>query len=138
MRAWPFLLLPFFGCTVVSTARLPGGPQAQDVFVLSGDLHQPYDSLGPIQATRKGVLVFGFADPAGTDLESGMADLVEELHRMGADGAINVHYEQSQYLPATRALFAVLFFIPLPTHCTLSGEAVKLKGPARPVPGMGL
>jgi hypothetical protein len=127
MRAWPFLLVPLFGCTVVSTARLPGGPQARDVFVLSGDWREPYDSLGPIQATREGVLLFGFGDPAGTDLESGMADLVEELHRMGADGAINARFRQTQYLTAAKVFAAIFFIFPLPTGVTLTAEVVKLR-----------
>jgi len=135
-RPVALLALLFFACTNVNTARLPVARDARDVFVTSGDLHQPYESVGPVQATRKGALAFGFFDPAGTSLDEGLADLVLEARAMGAEGIINVHYEQTQYLPFTRVLFAILFFIPLPSEVTLTGEAVKLKRGAIPPGGI--
>lgn len=43
---------------------------------------------------------------------------------MGGDGAIHVRFHQTQYLPLTRVL---LFWFPLPTHVTVTGEVVKLR-----------
>ena len=45
---------------------------------------------------------------------------------MGGDGIINVRFEQTQYALPTRILFAILFFIPLPSESTITGEVVKL------------
>jgi hypothetical protein len=129
MHRLAFLVALLAACTVVNHA-LPSAQGQPGVFVTAGDTRQPYESLGPVQVTRKGVLLFGFADPAGTDLDAGMADLAEEARRMGADGVINVRFQQTQYLPATRVLFAILFIVPLPSECTLTGEAIKLRAVA--------
>ena len=53
------------GCTTVDVARAPDTGRGRDVFVTTSDLPGPYKSLGVVQATRRGVLLFGFADPAG-------------------------------------------------------------------------
>ena len=125
------LLLAMTGCTTVSVATLPSAGGARDVFVTTSDISSPYQSLGLVQVTRKGVLLFGFGDPAGTDLEGGLREsLLPEVRRMGGDGIINVHFHQTHYPLPTRILFAVLFFVPLPTQVTLSGEVVRL-GAAR-------
>jgi hypothetical protein len=109
----------------------------RDVFVTTGDVKGPYQSLGVVQTTRRGVLLFGFADPAGTDVEAGMYEsLIPEVRRMGGDGIMNVRFQQTQYILPTRILFAVLFFIPLPSEVTLSGEVVKL-GPGAAPPSAG-
>jgi hypothetical protein len=55
---------------------------------------------------------------------------------MGGDGIMNVRFQQTQYILPTRILFAVLFFIPLPSEVTLSGEVVKL-GPGAAPPSAG-
>lgn len=116
------------GCTTVSVAPLPAGGGARDVFVTTSDLSVPYESLGLVQVTRKGVLLFGFADPAGTDLEGGLREsLLPEVRRMGGDGIINVSFHQTQYGVPTRVLFALLFFAPLPSQVTLKGEVVRLR-----------
>jgi hypothetical protein len=63
-------------CTTVDMARAPSARGGRDVFVSTADMPGPYKSLGVVQATRRGVLLFGFADPAGTDLQ---ANLDEQL-----------------------------------------------------------
>jgi hypothetical protein len=100
----------------------------RDLFVTSGDIGVPYRSLGLVQTTRKGVVVFGWVDPAGTDLQAGFDDLMREARVAGADGVINVRYHQTQYQTLTRAVVLVLFFIPLPAEVTVTGELVRLEG----------
>jgi hypothetical protein len=122
-----FLLVALTGCTMVNVARLPQSRAGRDVFVSTGDPEGPYTSLGLVQTTRKGVVLFGFLDPAGTDLESGFREsLLPQVRSLDGDGIINVRFQQTQYPLPTRILFAVLFFIPLPSQVTLTGEVVKL------------
>ncbi len=131
------LLGALAGCTTVDVARMPKATRGPDVFVTTGDLPGPYRSLGVVQATRRGVLLFGFADPAGTDVQSSLDEqLLPQVRGMGGDGIINVHFQQTQYALPTRLLFALLFFIPLPSEATLTGEVVKL-APGAPTPGSG-
>lgn len=116
------------GCTVVNQVRVPSTPGGPKTFVTAGDIDQPYESLGIVQVKRGGLLLFGFADPVGTDLEAGFTrSLIPEIERLGGDGAVNVRFEQTQYLPVTRAIFAVFFIIPLPSQVVVSAEVVKLK-----------
>ncbi|HLL52848.1 MAG TPA: hypothetical protein VK447_04825 [Myxococcaceae bacterium] len=116
------------GCTTVNTAKLQSDRSGRDIFVSAGDIPEPYDSLGLVQATRSGVRVFGFIDPMGTDIEAGLRDvLIPQVREMGGDGAINVRFHMTQYAPITQAVFAVLFFIPLPSQVVVSGEVVKLR-----------
>ncbi|ATB42230.1 hypothetical protein CYFUS_007708 [Cystobacter fuscus] len=123
------------GCTTVNVASLPSSRDTRDVFVTTSDVQVPYQSLGLVQATRKGVLLFGFADPAGTSLEDGLRDaLLPEVRRMSGDGIMNVRFHQTQYALPTRLLFALLFFIPLPTQVTFSGEVVRLDPEGLPPP----
>jgi hypothetical protein len=131
------VLVSLAGCTTVNVARVPGAARGHDVFVSTGDVPGPYKSLGVVQATRRGVLLFGFADPAGTDLQSDVDEqLLPQVRQLGGDGVINVHFQQTQYTVATRILFAILFFIPLPSESNLTGEVVKLD-PGAPAPGQG-
>ena len=114
-------------CTTVDMARAPSTRGGRDVFVSTADVPGPYKSLGVVQATRRGVLLFGFADPAGTDLQANLDEqLLPQVRSMGGDGVINVRFQQTQYPLPTRILFALLFFVPLPSEVTLSGEVVKL------------
>lgn len=132
------VLVALSGCTTVDVARVPTTARGHDVFVSTGDVPSPYRSLGVVQATRRGVLLFGFADPAGTDLQSDMDEqLLPEVRQMGGDGIINVHFQQTQYTLATRILFSILFFIPLPSEATVTGEVVKLD-PGAAAPGQGV
>jgi hypothetical protein len=117
-------------------ARAPSLRGGRDVFVSTADVPGPYKSLGVVQATRRGVLLFGFADPAGTDLQAGLEEqLLPQVRMMGGDGVINMRFQQTQYTLPTRLLFSILFFIPLPSEVTITGEVVKLEGGASP-PGM--
>lgn len=121
-------LLAATGCTTVNVAQIPSDRSGREIFVTCGDIPEPYETIGVVQATRSGVRLFGFADPMGTDIETGLRDvLIPQIREMGGDGAINVRFHQTQYVPATQVLFAVLFFVPLPSWVTVSGEVVKLK-----------
>jgi len=124
------------GCTTVDVARVPDAPQGRGVFVTTSDLPGPYKSLGVVQATRRGVLLFGAVDPAGTDLQADLDEqLLPQVRMMGGDGVINARFQQTQYNVPTRLLFAILFFIPLPSEATITGEVVKLEPGAQP-PGL--
>ena len=115
-------------CTVVNTVRVPSDRSGKEIFLSAGDIPEPYESMGIIQVKRGGVLLFGFADPVGTDIEAGLKDsLIPEVQRMGGDGAINVTFHQTQYLPITKAMFAILFVVPLPSQVVVTAEVVKLK-----------
>ncbi|ATB27707.1 hypothetical protein [Melittangium boletus] len=128
-------LMGLTGCTTVNVAALPSVRDTREVFVTTSDVPGPYQSLGLVQTTRKGVLLFGFADPAATDLEGGLREsLIPEVRRMGGDGIMNVRFHQTQYGLPTRILFALLFFIPLPSQVTLSGEVVRLGAGTPPPP----
>ncbi len=127
------ILMTLAGCTSVNVVRVPSMGDTREVFVTTSDVKGPYQSLGLVQTTRRGVLLFGFADVASTNLEGGMTEsLIPEVRRMGGDGIMNVRFHQTQYPLPTRILFALLFFIPLPSEVTLSGEVVKLAPGAVP------
>ena len=119
----------FAACTVVNTAVLPNNPNVRTPFVTTGDIQGPYQSLGLIQITRKGHMLFGFVDLVGTDLQSGFGEtLLPEIQRLGGDGAINVRFHQSQPLPFTKVVQAIFFVVPfLWTHVTITAEVVKLQ-----------
>jgi hypothetical protein len=139
------LLVALGGCTTVDVARAPSSRGGHDVFISTADHPGPYQSLGVVQATRRGVLLFGFADPAGTDLQANLEEqLLPQVRAMGGDGVINLRFAQTQYLLPTRILFAILFFIPLPSESIFTGEVVKLgpgggsaEGEAGPDPAAG-
>lgn len=121
-------LVALTGCTVVNTASVPSDRSGQDTFVTAGDIPEPYESLGMVQATRSGVLLFGFVDVVGTDIEAGLREvLIPQVREMGGDGAINVRFKQTQYLPVSKALGAIFFIFPLPSSVTVTAEVVKLK-----------
>jgi hypothetical protein len=121
-------LMALTGCTVVNTASVPSDRSGKDIFVTAGDIPEPYESLGFIQATRAGPLLFGFADVAGTDLQAGFRDvLIPQVRELGGDGAINVRFQQTQYLPATKVLGAIFFIFPLPSQVVITAEVVRLK-----------
>jgi len=123
-------LMALTGCTVINTAALPSERGGQEVFITAGDIPEPYESLGVVQATRSGVLLFGFVDVVGTDIEAGLRDvLMPQVREMGGDGAINVRFRQTQYLPVSQVLGAIFFIFPLPSSVTVTAEVVKLKRP---------
>jgi hypothetical protein len=116
------------GCTVIHTASVPSDRSGQDIFLTAGDIPEPYESLGMVQATRSGVLLFGFVDVVGTDIQAGLSEvLIPQVREMGGDGAINVRFRQTQYLPVQQVLGAIFFFAPLPTSVTVTAEVVKLR-----------
>jgi hypothetical protein len=121
-------LIALTGCTVINTASLPSDRGGQETFVSAGDIPEPYESLGVVQATRSGVLLFGFVDVVGTDIDAGLREvLVPQVREMGGDGAINVRFRQTQYLPLTKVMGAIFFIFPLPSSVTVTAEVVKLK-----------
>ncbi|ATB27709.1 hypothetical protein [Melittangium boletus] len=134
------VLVTLTGCTLVNTATVSSDRSGQDIFVTAGGISEPHESLGLVQATRSGVLLFGFVDVVGTDLEAGFKDvLIPQVRSMGGDGAINVRFHQTQYLPVTKVMGAILFFIPLPSRVTVTAEVVKLQRRADgPVPALPL
>lgn len=131
------LCVSFSACTIVNTAVLPKDPRGHTPFVTTGDIQGPYQSLGLLQITRKGHLLFGFVDLVGTDIQTGFTEtLMPELRRLNGDGIINVRFHQTQVLPVTQVIQAVVFFIPfLWTQVTITGEVVKLApgGTVQPV-----
>lgn len=132
-RPYVLLLALLSACTTVDTARVSSYPSERGLpFILSGDLQQPYESRGLVQVTRRGVFLFGFADPAGTNLESALRELYPQISRMGGDGIINVQWSQIQYPLPSRILGALFFFIPLPAEVTLTGEVVSLRRDSPP------
>ena len=73
-----------------------------------------------------GVVLFGFVDVIGTDLDTGFKEvLIPQVRAMGGDGAINVRFRQTQYLPVTR-VFGAIFF----PHRSSRGPAVRRIRPA--------
>lgn len=123
------------GCTSISTVQIPWQRGGQETFVTTSDLKEPYRSLGVLQATRRGALLFGFLDPGGANVEAALGDLLPEVRQMGGNGVINLRFEQTEYPMPVRLLFAVLFFIPLPAEANVRGEVVQLGGqPAPQVP----
>jgi hypothetical protein len=131
------VLLALSGCTVIDTAVVPsqrGNPN--EVFVTAGDIMEPHDVIGLVQASRHGVLLFGFLDPIGTDLESAFVDtLIPYIKELGGDGAVRARFHMTQYTPATKVFGAIFFFLPLPSQVTITAQVVKLrKGEHRAVP----
>ena len=134
MRAYHLVLLVgvVSGCTVVNRVTLPAVPGGSDVFVTAGDIVEPHDVLGVVQAHRGGVLLFGNIDVVGTDLEAGFKEvLLPYVKGLGGDGVTRVRFHMTQYTPFARVLGALFFFAPLPSEVTITGQVVRLKN--RPV-----
>jgi len=128
MRPLAAALLLLSGCTASTFARFPA-PDPTRPFVTAEGLPAgtPYDSVGLVQVTRRGVLVFGFADPAGTEVDGALVDLELEARKVGADGVVNARVVKQPWTLAERITGAVLFFMPLPSEVTLTGELVRLR-----------
>jgi hypothetical protein len=122
------------GCTAVNVAQVPSTVRARDVFIISGDLNEPYESLGLLQVTRKGVVVFGGLDAAGTNLAAGFQDMILHVRQMGGDGAINVQWHQIQYTTLAQ-VFSIFLLGMLPGEVTITGEVVRLRRGATDAPG---
>lgn len=104
-------------------------PSVQQRYLITmGDTEQPYESLGYLQLTRKGADLFGFLSIVDADLRKLFGEeLIRELASRGADGIINVRFEERQWTTAERVLFALppLFLFPLPTRVELTGELIR-------------
>lgn len=127
------LLATSSGCTVVNSAVIPSDPRTDEIFLTAGDLREPHEVLGVVQATRSGVLLLGNFDVVGTDLDAGFREvLIPQIREMGGDGAVRVRFHMTQYTPVARVLGAIFFFVPLPSRVTVSGQVVKRTGPNAP------
>jgi hypothetical protein len=101
--------------------------------ITMGDTSRPYQSLGYLQMTRKGADLFGFISVVDADLKKLFGEeLIAELAKRGADGIINVRFQERQWTTAERVLFALppLFLFPLPTRVELTGELIRWAPPA--------
>lgn len=96
-RIMPLVLLS--GCTVVNTVRLPSRPGETEIFVTAGDIQEPHDILGVVQATRAGVLLFGLVDVVSTDSKPFKDALIQRICAMGGDGAVRARFHMTQYTP---------------------------------------
>lgn len=130
-------------CTVIDVARVPDPKDPKAPFLTAGDLSDPHEVLGMVQATRSGVLLFGFVDVMGTDLETGFHEVLSpQIKSMGGDGAVRVRFRRTQYAPWAQVLGAIFFFVPLPTEVTMTAQVVKLRNgasaPVAPAPPTSL
>jgi hypothetical protein len=121
-------LLALTGCTVINTAQVPSDRSGKEIFVTAGDIAEPHQVLGVVQASRGGVLLFGFVDVVGTDLEAGFHEvLIPQIRQMGGDGAVRARFHMTQYTPVAKVLGAIFFFVPLPSQVTVTAQVVKLE-----------
>jgi hypothetical protein len=108
-------------------------PSVQNRYLITmGDTSRPYQSLGYLQMTRKGADLFGFISIVDADLQKLFGEeLLAELGKRGADGIINVRFQERQWTTAERVLFALppLFLFPLPTRVELTGELIRWSPP---------
>ena len=122
------LALTFSACTAQNAYIYPESIQKKYV-ITTGDITQPYESLGYIQLSKGGVTLFGFVDLNDADLQGMFEEvLIDEINKAGANGIINLRFHEVQYTTATRVLFAsLLFFVPLPNVVEVTGELIKTK-----------
>jgi hypothetical protein len=118
-------------CTARSAYVQP--PAVQNRYLITmGDTSRPYESLGYLQMTRKGADLFGFISIVDADLKKLFGEeLIAELAKRGADGIINVRFQERQWTTAERIVFALppLFLFPLPTRVELTGELIRWSPP---------
>ncbi|MBM4358736.1 MAG: hypothetical protein FJ096_11585 [Deltaproteobacteria bacterium] len=126
--------LAMAGCSAVSYAPIRTPQSPQDLLITQQSLREPYESKGVVQLTRKGVLLFGFADIPGTNLEAAVDEIAPEVRRRGGDALVNVRIEQTQYTTAQRIFGAIFFFVPLPSEVTINGEVVRRGAVVEPAP----
>lgn len=133
MRLIPLLAL-VSGCTAVNFTAVPTQRVVGEIFVTAQGAPGPYESAGIVQVTKRGVLLFGFADPAETDLTGAIDEVQVQVRRAGADGLVNTRIEQTSYTTLQRILGLIFFFAPLPSEVTVTGELVRLRRAAAPQP----
>ena len=132
------LVLLLAACTARSSYVYP--PEvSQRYLITQGGTDRPYQSVGYVQITRKGGDIFGYLPIVDADLEVMFGELlIEELQRHGADGIINVHFNERQWTTAERLpflLIPLLWFWPVPTLVELNGEMIRwVPGPPATVP----
>ena len=125
------LVLALLATTACGSARSAyvQPPAVQNRYLITmGDTARPYQSLGYLQLTRKGADLFGFFSIVDADIKKLFGDvLIEELEKRGADGIINVRFNERQWTTAERVLFALppMFLFPMPTRVELSGELIR-------------
>jgi len=127
-------------CTARSS-YVPSQQVQSRYLITMGDTNRSYESLGYLQLTRKGADIFGFISIVDADLEKIFGDeLIRELAMRGADGIINVQFEERQWTTAERLIFLIppLFLFPIPTRVELRGELIRFTDgpPARNRVGM--
>ncbi len=124
------LAITFGACTAKSTHIQK--PQTQSRYLITmGDTERPHESLGYLQMTRKGADVLGWVSVVDADIDKMLGDeLLEELARAGADGIINLRFNERQWTTAERALFLIppLILIPIPTRVEITGELIRFQG----------
>ncbi len=145
MKRLILVLLCSSACTSINVAKVPDDRAGRGVFVTQEGLSEPYESLGLIQVTRRGVYAFGFADPAGANIDEAINDtLVPQIRQAGADGVMNVRYSMIQHTLPAKIFGAIFFFAPLPAEVTITGELVRLRSnqpapsPTQPAPPTGV
>lgn len=131
--AGPAIALLLSACTAVNYTALPTQRSQGQIFITAQGLTEPYESLGLVQITRRGVLVFGWADPAGLDLAAAVSEVEGQIRRVNADGLINTRVEQTNATTAARIFGLIFFFAPIPAEVTITGELVRvLRAPVVP------
>ena len=121
------LIVLLSACSVQNVYTYPEDVQER-YFITTGDTDRPYDSLGYIQVSKTGITLFGFWDINDADLKGMFEEaLLEEIDKAGADGVINMHFNEIQYTDTTRTHFAAMVLIPLPRVVTVTAELVKFK-----------
>ena len=113
------------GCTAGNIYMYP--PEiAKSYLITMGESPRPYVSKGFVQITAKGANLAGFFPVMDADLQKMFGELlIPEIEKAGADGIVHLDFKETQHPTATKAFFAVLFFIPLPTSVEITGELVE-------------
>ena len=126
MIAAAAVLTFFAGCTAGNLYLYPPDV-ARSYLITMGESPRPYTSKGFVQITAKGANLAGFFPVADADLQKMFGELlIPEMEKVGADGIIHLNFKETQHPTAVKLLFAVLFFIPLPTSVEITGEFVEL------------
>ena len=115
------------GCTVGNLYMYP--PEiAEHYLITMGESPRPYVSKGFVQITAKGANLAGFLTVVDADLQKMFGELlIPEIEKAGADGLVNLDFKETQHPTATKVVFAILFFIPLPTSVEITGELVEFE-----------
>lgn len=135
---WGLIIATILPACTAQNAYVYPAQVKEQYLITTGDTNRPYQSLGYLQITRKGALLFGFASVVDADLQKMFSELLlQEIRRAGADGIINLRFHETQYTTATKVLFAFpFFFVPLPTSVEITGELIKFNAPAPKLPAV--